>query len=87
MSKMMAKITSKGQLTIPKQIREALGVKPGDRILFSIEEGKTFIYPVRGTLLDLRGSLKPTKTPEDLQNVGEEVKKRVARRVADEGLH
>ncbi len=31
----MAKVTSKGQVTIPKDIRELLGVKTGDKILFT----------------------------------------------------
>ena len=30
----MAKVTTKGQITIPKAIREALGVKTGDKVLF-----------------------------------------------------
>ena len=83
---MMAKITSKGQLTIPKEIREALGVKQGDQILFFVEDGKAVIYPVRGNLLDLRGSLKPKEVPEDLEKVRKEVKRKVARRVADADL-
>ena len=29
-----AKLTSKGQITVPKEIRRALGVKPGDKIVF-----------------------------------------------------
>ncbi len=28
------KVTSRGQVTIPKEIREALGVQPGDRLVF-----------------------------------------------------
>ena len=83
---MMAKITAKGQLTIPKEIRDALRVGPGDRILFLIEGSKTLLYPVKGTLLDLRGSVKPKNPPEDLDKVREEVKRKVARRVADESL-
>jgi AbrB family looped-hinge helix DNA binding protein len=35
-------VTSKGQVTIPKQIREKLGVKPGDEVGFR-EEGQTVI--------------------------------------------
>jgi antitoxin PrlF len=33
-----AKITSKGQVTIPKEIRRRLGVEPGDDVLF-VEDG------------------------------------------------
>jgi AbrB family looped-hinge helix DNA binding protein len=29
-----AKLTSKGQITVPKEIRRALGVEPGDKIAF-----------------------------------------------------
>jgi antitoxin PrlF len=32
-----AKITSKGQVTIPKEIRRALGIKEGDSLLFEVE--------------------------------------------------
>jgi antitoxin PrlF len=31
-----AKITSKGQITVPKSVRDALGLKAGDRVLFRI---------------------------------------------------
>lgn len=34
-----AKITSKGQVTIPKEIREALGAKEGDSLVFEVENG------------------------------------------------
>ena len=36
----LAKITSKGQITIPSAIRKALGVKDGDKVLFVQEGGK-----------------------------------------------
>lgn len=39
----IAKITSKGQVTIPINIRRKLGVKEGDKILFVEEEGKVYI--------------------------------------------
>lgn len=85
----MAKISAKGQLTIPKKIREKLKIKEGDKVLFfPIEkENKTVIYPVKGTLLDLRRTLESKKSPEDLEKVREKVKKKIGRRVADEGLH
>ena len=34
-----SKITEKGQTTIPKKIREEIGLKPGDTVRFSIQDG------------------------------------------------
>ena len=42
-----AKITSKGQITVPLKIRNELGVKPGDRIIFEKEGDKVTVRPVR----------------------------------------
>lgn len=41
------RVTTKGQVTIPKQIREKLGVKPGDEVGFR-EEGQTVILENAG---------------------------------------
>ncbi len=34
-----AKVTSKGQITIPKDVRERLGLRPGDEVAF-VEDGE-----------------------------------------------
>lgn len=39
----LAKITSKGQITVPIGIRKKLGVKEGDKILFVEEQGRIII--------------------------------------------
>lgn len=39
----LAKVTSKGQITIPIDIRRKLGVKEGDKILFVEEQGKVIM--------------------------------------------
>lgn len=39
----LAKITSKGQITIPISIRKKLGVKDGDKLLFIEDNGRIFI--------------------------------------------
>jgi AbrB family looped-hinge helix DNA binding protein len=45
--KKQARITSKGQITVPHQIRRALGVGPGDKLLFE-KDGTGFrVRPVR----------------------------------------
>ncbi len=38
-SSFRAKVTSKGQITVPVEIRRSLGVKPGDNIRFEQQEG------------------------------------------------
>jgi AbrB family looped-hinge helix DNA binding protein len=40
-------ISSKGQLTVPQEIRKRLGLAPGDRVEFVVEEGRTVIRPAR----------------------------------------
>lgn len=42
-----AKITSKGQVTIPKEVREALGVKEGDSLVFEVEDGEARVSVAR----------------------------------------
>ena len=37
--KKAARITSKGQITVPHEIRRALGVRPGDKLLFERDAG------------------------------------------------
>ena len=40
-------ISSKGQVTVPQEIRKRLGLEPGDRVEFVVEEGRTVIRPAR----------------------------------------
>lgn len=41
-------VTRKFQVTIPKEIREALGIRVGDRLLVRIVDGKIVMEPIRG---------------------------------------
>ena len=54
---MLAKVTSKGQVTIPNEIRKKLGIRKDDTIDFLLEEGRAVLVPVK-TLKDLRGAVK-----------------------------
>ena len=42
-----ARITSKGQITVPHEIRRLLGVKPGDGLVFESDGRRTQVRPVR----------------------------------------
>ena len=45
--KKQAKITAKGQITVPLAIRRALGVRAGDMLLFETDEDGIRVRPVR----------------------------------------
>ncbi len=52
-----ARVTSKGQVTVPKAVREALGVSNGDAIIFRIE-GNRAIVARTPDFLELAGTLR-----------------------------
>ncbi|MGH3103254.1 MAG: AbrB/MazE/SpoVT family DNA-binding domain-containing protein [Gaiellaceae bacterium] len=52
-----ARLTSKGQITIPKPVRDALKLKEGDQVLFRVLEGEKAILARTPNLLDLAGSV------------------------------
>ena len=54
-----ATLTSKGQTTIPKEIRDSLGLKPQDQLNFTLLSDGTVIMRVKNkSLLDLAGIVK-----------------------------
>ena len=42
-----AKLTSKGQITVPREVRRLLGVRAGDRLLFESDGKAVRVRPVR----------------------------------------
>ena len=61
-------ITSKGQTTLPKPVREALGVRAGDRVRYVILDDEVRILPVR-PIGRLFGSLKYEGPPVMLEDM------------------
>lgn len=68
MSSVTAKVTSKGQITLPAKLRERLGIKPGDRVTFE-DDGQRGVRLVARTVTaaDLKGILKTTISLTDEQ--------------------
>jgi AbrB family looped-hinge helix DNA binding protein len=53
-----ATLTSKGQITIPIQVRKALGLKPGVRIdFYEVEDGEYVFRPKTGSVMEMRGCI------------------------------
>lgn len=54
-----ATLTSKGQITIPVQVRTALGLETGDRVEFvEMEDGKFSMIAASKTVKDLKGLIR-----------------------------
>lgn len=52
-----ARVSSKGQITIPKSVREALRLSEGDQVVFRLIEGERAILARTPDLLELAGSV------------------------------
>lgn len=50
-------LTSRGQTTIPKPIREALQLQPGDRVEFLVEKGEVILRRATADITELDGLL------------------------------
>lgn len=51
-----ATVTSKGQVTLPKAVRDALGIRAGDEVLFRVHKDRAVLAKVPD-FLDLKGSV------------------------------
>lgn len=57
-----AAMTSKGQITIPSDIRKALGLVAGERVVFTrLDDGTTVLRAKTRSLTDAKGLLKPAR--------------------------
>ncbi|MEA3201362.1 MAG: Antidote-toxin recognition MazE, bacterial antitoxin [Thermoplasmata archaeon] len=60
-----ARVGEKGQAVIPKSVRDAAGIAPGDTLAFHVEDGKVIIEKAfRGHVVDEMRSLVPRKRKE-----------------------
>ena len=74
-------LTSKGQTTIPKDIRERLNLHPGDRLEFVIDDdGRVLVLPASSDASELAGMLKPPGNPVSVADMNRAIRKRGGRR-------
>lgn len=75
-----AKLTSKGQVTIPKPIRDRLGLKPGSRLEFYIDEhGRAVMVPTI-KLAELVGILRRPQEPMSIEEMNDAIAQAAAER-------
>ena len=74
-------LTSKGQTTIPIEVRKQLNLHPGDRLEFVIDEdGRVLILPASIDASELAGMLKRPAKPVRVTAMNQAIRKRGARR-------
>ena len=75
-------LTKKGQVTIPRKIRDALSLKPNDSVVFVHRDNEIIIKPLHN-IFSLRGSVK-TNEKEDIDTIRDQTKKEIIRKIAHE---
>jgi len=74
-------ITSKGQTTIPVEIRRHLKLKPSDRLQFFIEpDGKVVLIPRNLDIRELKGMLGPARRHVSIEEMNVAIRKRAVQR-------
>jgi AbrB family looped-hinge helix DNA binding protein len=64
---MTSRVGPKGQVVIPKALRDELGIVPGDEVAFSMVDDGVLVEPVRGRP-DLKGTLEGSGLLEALES-------------------
>jgi antitoxin PrlF len=68
---MESAITTKGQATIPKAIREYLGLRPGDRIKFFLHPNGSVVLLPKLPASAMRGIVKPRQRPVTIEEMNQ----------------
>lgn len=79
-----AKITSKGQITLPKKVRDILHLREGGVVVFE-QENDTFVIKPAESLLDYKGYLRGRAKQADVDIVREAVRTYVGRKAGKRG--
>ena len=72
----VARVSSKGQITIPLEVRDALGIKQGDAVLFRVE-GERVVFSRIPDITEMAGSFEvpPEKQGASWEEIREETRR------------
>lgn len=81
----ISRVTSKGQVTIPAEVRKALNIEQGDDLLFEVASKEVARLRVvkRQRLSELQGALRSTRSFPGKEAVREEVGRALGERAKD----
>ena len=74
------RVNSKGQITLPREIRRKLKIKAGDQMAVILDGEQIVFRPFTKTLLDMRGSIK-VKGKQDFEKMRRDVMIKSVRKI------
>ena len=70
-----ATVTSKGQITIPKSIRERLNIQAGDRVNFFVDNDDIVTFlPAKTDIRELKGIIPKPRIPVTIEDMSRAIK-------------
>ena len=84
-SERTSSVSPKGQVTIPAEIRQLLGVRPRDRVAFEVHEGQVLIRPARSSLDAVYRSVPALERPVSDKEMTQLAQDEHVQHVAEEG--
>ena len=77
---MYATLTYKGQVTVPKAIRDALNLRPGDRLDFIMDQnGELRVTATTASVTELKGMVSKPAAPTSLDDMDRAIQKAASR--------
>ena len=74
-------LTQKGQVTIPRKIREEIGLKTSDKVLFEKRGDEIVIKPFKKNILDFKGIAKTQRKIRNYDKLRKIVKNKISQRI------
>ena len=63
----IGKLSKKGQIVIPKEIREKFGIKPGDAVIFKMQGEKVILEKIQEKISDILKDSQPIEKSLEFQ--------------------
>ncbi|MHB8442862.1 MAG: AbrB/MazE/SpoVT family DNA-binding domain-containing protein [Patescibacteria group bacterium] len=69
----LSQVNTNGQITVSKKIRDLLGIKIKDKVLITVDGRELRVIPIKGSIMDLGGSLKSDVTVKDYKRIEDQL--------------
>ncbi|MHB8362052.1 MAG: AbrB/MazE/SpoVT family DNA-binding domain-containing protein [Patescibacteria group bacterium] len=69
----LSQVNTNGQITVSKRIRDFLGIKIEDKVLITVDGSELRITPIKGSIMDLGGSLKTDVVVKDYKKIEDQL--------------